>query len=196
MLHSLAHNSKKRYSEDFSDLILSDDNLDIDEFRTAHGVGIDEIGAAHDVGIDEIGATYGIGIDEIGATYGIGIDEIGATHDVGIDEVGTTYDIGISLIRLAHHAGRIFRPCVLCTVPSIVHAPPPYEPTEYSHTHAKSSSAFAHLTFTGDRHLLSHLWVEFLLRRGRTPTYQGLGVREEKRAWKRADRRRASLRRS
>ncbi len=160
------HNSKKRNSEDFSDLILSDDNLDIDEIRIAYGIGIDEIGATHDIGIDEVGPTHDVGIDDVGTAYGIGIDEIGATHDVGIDEIGTAHDIGLSLIRLAHHAGWIFRPCVLCTVSSIVHAPPPYEPTEYSHTHAKSSSAFAHLTLTGDTHLLSHLWVEFFLRGG------------------------------
>jgi hypothetical protein len=165
-LHSLVHNLKKRNSEDFSDLILSDDNLDIDEIRTAYGIGIDEIRATHDVGIDEIRATHGIGIDEVGTAYDVGIDEIRATNGVGVDEIRATHDMGISPIRFAHHAGWIFRPCVLCTVPSIVHAPPPYELTEYSHTHAKSSSAFAHLTLTGDTHLLSHPWVELFLRGG------------------------------
>ena len=161
------HNSKYRNREEFSDLILSVENLWIDfigapnfiadnEIRTLHVNGNDEIGASHVNGNDEIGATHVNGNDEIGASHVIGIDDISVAHDVGIDDICTAHDVGIddicaahdvgiSLIRLAHHAGRIIRPYVLCTIPNIVHAPPLCEPIEYSHTHAKKSNAYGNL---------------------------------------------------
>jgi len=155
-LYSLVHNSKYRNREEFSDLILSVENLRIDsigapnfiadnEIRTLHVNGNDEIGATHVNGNDEIGASHVIGIDDISVAHDVGIDDICTAHDVGIDDICTAHDVGISLIRLAHHAGRIIRPYVLCTIPNIVHAPPLCEPIEYSHTHAKKSNAYGNL---------------------------------------------------
>jgi hypothetical protein len=53
-LHSQVHNSKERNREEFSDLILSAENLRIDFIGPPNFVAVNEIRASHVIGIDDI----------------------------------------------------------------------------------------------------------------------------------------------